>query len=184
MNETQKQYLLQLARSSILSYLETDTVLLPPKPSDSDLLAERAVFITLTKFGDLRGCIGHMQAREPLYKAVVEMAIAAATEDGRFHRVTSREMEQINISISILSPMQKIEDWQDIRLGIDGVWVRRGFRNGVFLPQVATETGWSLETFLQHLCRDKAGLDSFAYKDKEVELYIFQVDIIEEEEDR
>ncbi|HNW99964.1 MAG TPA: AmmeMemoRadiSam system protein A [Candidatus Cloacimonadota bacterium] len=180
MNDTQKQYLLTLARSSIASYLESDTTLLPPKPTDTDLLAERAVFVTLTQHGELRGCIGHMQAREPLYKAVVEMSIAAAVEDPRFNRLSRKELDNIQISISILSPLSSIDDWKKIRIGIDGVWVRRGFRSGVFLPQVATETGWGLETFLQHLCRDKAGLSADAYKQPDTELYIFQVEKIEE----
>ncbi len=183
MNTVQSDYLLKLARSSILSYLESGRQNVPPKPEDPMLLDERAVFITLTKNGSLRGCIGHLRAREPLYKAVAEMAIAAAVDDSRFSRVTKHELEQLKISISILSPLSRIHDWQQIRLEIDGVWVIKGYQNGVFLPQVATETGWDLETFLQHLCRDKAGLSANAYQDKDTEIYIFQVEKIEDAPD-
>jgi AmmeMemoRadiSam system protein A len=182
MNNTQCTYLLHLARTSIASYLETGMRNIPSKPEDPQLSEERAVFITLTKNESLRGCIGHLKARDPLYKAVSEMAIAAATEDSRFPRVTLHELDQLQISISILSPLSRIHDWQQIKLGIDGVWVMKGYQNGVFLPQVATETGWDLETFLQHLCRDKAGLSLTAYKDEDTQLYIFQVDKIEDPE--
>jgi AmmeMemoRadiSam system protein A len=180
MNNTQCTYLLHLARTSISSYLETGRLNIPAKPEDSAMLDERAVFITLAKNGGLRGCIGHMKARDPLYKAIAEMAVAAAVEDSRFSRVTKHELEQIKIAISILSPLSRIHDWQQIRLGVDGVWVMKGYQSGVFLPQVATDTGWDLETFLQHLCRDKAGLSPDAYKLQDTEIYIFQVEKIEE----
>jgi AmmeMemoRadiSam system protein A len=183
MNKTQNAYLLHLARTSIAAYLETGSKNIPLKPEDPELSEERAVFVTLTKHESLRGCIGHMKAREPLYKAVAEMAVAAATEDSRFNRVTRHELDQLKISISILSPLSRIHDWQQIRLGIDGVWVMKGYRSGVFLPQVATETGWDLETFLQHLCSGKAGLSPTAYMDNDTELYIFQVEIIEDSSD-
>lgn len=180
MNQAQQKYLLHLARSSIADYLVTNKLQPPSKPEEAELLNERAVFITLTKNDSLRGCIGQMKAREPLYKAVADMAIAAATEDSRFPRVTYKELDSIKISISILSPLSRITDWHNIRLGIDGVWVMKSYQSGVFLPQVATETGWDLETFLQHLCRDKAGLNSDAYQSPDTEIFIFQVEKIEE----
>jgi AmmeMemoRadiSam system protein A len=180
MNKTQSDYLLQLARTSIASFIETGRMDVPVKPEDPELCEERAVFVTLIKNDNLRGCIGQLQAREALYKAVAEMSIAAAVNDSRFSRVSRDELDQLKISISIMSPLNKIHDWQQIRMGIDGVWVRKGYRSGVFLPQVATETGWDLETFLQHLCRDKAGLSALAYQDNETELFIFQVEKIEE----
>ncbi len=176
MNEQQRDYLLKLARTSIETYLKTGKKLQPEKPSDNDLIAERAVFVTLNKRDNLRGCIGMMIAREPLYLAVSEMAASAAFNDPRFPAVTANELDQITIEISVLSPMQRIDDWQDIRMGIDGVWVRKGFSSGVYLPQVATETGWDTETFLMSLCAHKAGLPANAYKDPNTELFIFQVE--------
>ncbi len=146
-----------------------------------DLQEERAVFVTLHKDGNLRGCIGHMQARIPLYKAVIEMAIASAYEDPRFPSVQKKELTEIEIEISILSPMERISDYKQIRLGIDGVLIKKGFRSGVYLPQVATDTDWDLETFLRSLCSSKAGLPADAYKDPDVEIYIYQVEKFNEQ---
>ena len=116
-----------------------------------------------------------MIAREPLYLAVNNMAVSAAFEDFRFNRVTSDELENIDIEISVLTPLEKIYDYKQIKMGIDGVWIRKGRNNGVFLPQVATETGWNQDTFLENLCEHKAHLPKDAYKDKDTEIYIFQV---------
>jgi AmmeMemoRadiSam system protein A len=171
-----RETLLKLARDNIRTYLETGRGLTIEAPADSTLREKRAVFVTLEKDGELRGCIGQMVARDPLYKAVLEMSLAAAFEDPRFHPVRKGELDSIRIEISVLTPMQSIDDWRKIRLGIDGVYLRKGFRSGVFLPQVATETGWDLETFLRHLCSGKAGLPSDAYKDRDVDLQIFQVE--------
>ena len=117
-----------------------------------------------------------MHARMPLYKAVLEMAVAAAFEDPRFPPVQKEELDNIKIEISVLSPMEKIYDYKMIRMGIDGVWIKKGFRSGVYLPQVATDTGWDRETFLKSLCSSKAGLPSDAYKDPDAEIYIYQVE--------
>lgn len=176
MTAEQKKFLLNLARSSIDYKLKHNRIMTCAVPDDPDLTAERAVFVTLHKHGELRGCIGHLQARMPLYQAVIEMAASAAVEDYRFSPVKSSEMPEIEIEISVLSPMQKISDYREIRLGIDGVWVRKGFRSGVYLPQVATETGWDLDTFLSSLCAHKAGLEPDAYRQSGTELFIFQVE--------
>ncbi|MCK4696259.1 MAG: AmmeMemoRadiSam system protein A, partial [Candidatus Cloacimonetes bacterium] len=122
------------------------------------------------------GCIGHMQARMPMYKAIAEMAVSAAFEDYRFTPVREQELENVQIEISVLSPMQRIFDHKKIRMGIDGVWIKKGMRSGVYLPQVATETGWDRKTFLESLCAQKAGLDKDAYLDPDTEIYIYQVE--------
>jgi len=143
----------------------------------AELSKKEGTFVTLHKKGNLRGCIGHMQARIPLYKAVVEMAVSAAFEDPRFMPVKNKkELEGLEIEISVLSPMERIYDHEKIRMGIDGVWIRKGIRSGVYLPQVATETGWSRTEFLESLCSGKAGLTKDAYKDPDTEIYIYQVE--------
>ena len=178
----EQKYLLNLARESIGFYLDFHTEMLIDKPKNPEYLKERAVFVTLNSDGNLRGCIGHMQARMPLYEAVIEMAVGAAFEDPRFPRIRDeKEVEHVNIEISILSPMKRIYDYKKIRLGIDGVWIKKGFQSGVFLPQVATETGWDLDTFLGNLCAHKAGLSYDAYKDPNTEIYIYQVEKFQEE---
>ena len=182
MKKEDKKYLLNLARESIRHYLRNRRELQIEQPENPEFLKERAVFVTLNQNDNLRGCIGHMQARMPLYQAVIEMAVGAAFEDPRFTSVKDeKELENINIEISILSPMVRIYDYRKIRLGIDGVWIKKGFHSGVFLPQVATETGWDLDTFLGNLCAHKAGLSYDAYKDAKTEIYIYQVEKFEEE---
>ncbi len=179
-NEAERKYLLELARKSIEYTLETGKPYQPPKPADGILTAPRAVFVTLKKNGDLRGCIGHLEAVMPLYQAVADRAHAAAFYDPRFRPVRKEEMKEIDIEISILTPPRKINDYRTIVLKRDGVIVRNGNRGGVFLPQVAEETGWGLDTFLGELCSQKAGLPWTCYKDKSSELSVFQVELFSE----
>jgi len=181
-SKEEKKYLLDLARNSITYYLENGKRIQPEKPVYEKLSEERAVFVTLNKQGNLRGCIGHMHAQMPLYKAVSEMAASAAFEDPRFPKVKEKELKDIDIEISVLTPMKQITDWKQIRMGIDGVWIKKGWRSGVFLPQVATDTGWDRVTFLENLCAHKAGLPKDAYKDPSTEIYIYQVEKFSEEE--
>jgi AmmeMemoRadiSam system protein A len=177
MKSEDKKYLLDLARSSIEHFLNNKKKLSVSKPDSEDLNAERAVFVTLNIHDELRGCIGHMQPRFPLYRAVSEMAVEAAFGDPRFPSVSSNEeLKNITIEISVLSPMQKIADYKQIRLGKDGVWIQKGIRSGVFLPQVAEDTGWDLETFLGNLCAHKAGLAYEEYKNPATDIFIFQVE--------
>ncbi len=176
MNDEDKSQLLDLARKSIKHYLDHKKHLIPKTPDNIVFMEKRAVFVTLHKDGNLRGCIGHMHAQMLLYKAVIQMAVAAAFEDPRFPSVQKDELEKIEIEISVLSPMEKIFDYTKIRMGIDGVWIRQGIYSGVYLPQVAIDTGWDRETFLKSLCSSKAGLPTDAYKDTNTEIYIFQVE--------
>ncbi|MDP8268903.1 MAG: AmmeMemoRadiSam system protein A [Candidatus Tenebribacter davisii] len=176
MNDPSRSQLLKLARTSINYYLNNHRYYVLEDLEDPGLLEERAIFVTLHKAGELRGCIGHMLARMPLYKAVIEMAAAAAFDDPRFPSLLEEELDKIKIEISILSPMSRIYDYRKICLGTDGVLIRKGFQSGVYLPQVASETGWDLDTFLQSLCASKAGLPAEAYKDADTEISVFQVD--------
>lgn len=185
MKNIEQKELLNLARESIKYYLENRQTLQVEKPQNPEFLKKRAVFVTLNLHGNLRGCIGHMQARMPLYEAVIEMAVGAAFEDPRFPQVkNNQELEDIDIEISVLSPMERIFDYKKIRLGIDGVWIKQGFRSGVFLPQVATETGWDLDTFLGNLCAHKAGLPYNTFKNADTEIYIYQVEKFEEKNEK
>ena len=176
MNNKDRSQLLDLARNSIEYYLNHKRLYTLDNQNNPIFMEDRAVFVTLHKDGNLKGCIGHMHARMPLYKAVIEMAAAAAFEDPRFPSVQNDELDKINIEISVLSPMERIFDYKKIRMGIDGVWIKKGFHSGVYLPQVATDTGWDRETFLRSLCSSKAGLPAEAYKDSDIEMYIYQVE--------
>ncbi len=172
LSEAQQKQLLKIARQAIETYLATGQ---SPEPAvdDSFLREPRAVFVTLRKGDALRGCIGRTVAVEPLYLAVRNMAIESATHDFRFEPVRREELKDLTIEISALSPPQKVKSADEIVMGKHGVTVVRGNRSGVFLPKVATETGWSREEFLNELCFRKAGLSPDAWKDPATELYVF-----------
>ncbi len=176
MNNKDRSQLLIVARKSIEHYLNQKKQYTLDNQNNPNFMEERAVFVTLHKDGNLRGCIGHMHARMPLYKSVIEMAVAAAFEDSRFPSVQKEELDNIEIEISVLSPMERISDYNQIQMGIDGVWIKKDFHSGVYLPQVAVDTGWDRETFLRSLCSSKAGLPADVYKDADTEIYIFQVE--------
>jgi hypothetical protein len=150
----------------------------PPKPVvDSPTLKEpRGAFVTLHKDGKLRGCIGHIRAQKPLVDTVVEMAEAAAFQDPRFPPVTSEELGQLEYEISVLTPLRRIKDVEEIQVGVHGIYLKKGGSSGLLLPQVATEWGWERITFLEHTCT-KAGLPEDAWKDRKTEIYIFSADV-------
>lgn len=170
----QKAELLRIARAAIAQGLATGKQMMPTT-AESVFLQNRAVFVTLRKQKDLRGCIGLTEARLPLYQAVAQMACAAAFEDPRFKPVSAEELPGIEIEISVLTPLQRIDRIKDITLGVHGVAVKRGNRSGLFLPQVASETGWTREEFLNNLCSQKAGLPEDSWRDRRTELYRFRV---------
>jgi len=175
LTDAEEKELLQIARNTIVTYLKDSRIPEPDLKSMSpDLKTNAGAFVTLKKSGELRGCIGHFEADNPLYSIVQKMAVAAATQDYRFETVTPLEMRLIDIEISVLTPMKKISDASSIRLGIDGVYIKKGGRSGTFLPQVATDTGWNLEEFLGHCARDKAGIGWDGWKDKDAEIYVYQ----------
>ena len=118
----------------------------------------------------------------PLFEAVRKMAIESATNDPRFPPVTFEELKDIEIEISVLTVPKQVKSADEIVLGRDGVIVERGFHKGVFLPQVAKETGWSKEEFLRNLCYHKAGLPPDSWKDPETKLYTFQAEVFSESE--
>jgi MEMO1 family protein len=172
LSKNDKQVLLSLARKTVEEHVKTKKV---SSLSESDfsekLQAQCGAFVTLHKHGNLRGCIGRFSGKQPLYNVIQEMAMAASTEDYRFQPVSPEEIEELEIEISVLTPMQKIESIDEIELGKHGIYIKKGFRSGTFLPQVATETGWSLEEFLGHCAKDKAGIGWEGWKDAEIYIY-------------
>ena len=181
LNKAQKKRLLEIARKSIETYLSTGKKM-EITETDPVLLKEMGAFVTLNEHGQLRGCIGNLVAREPLYLTVRDMAVEAAVGDPRFSQVDLSELKRIEIEISVLSPLERIDSAEKIKLGTHGVLIKKGFNSGVFLPQVATETGWSKEEFLSNLCSHKAGLSPDAWKDKSTEIYIFSAEVFSEKE--
>ncbi len=167
-----RQLLLHVARKTLQLYLAKgqfptwDTATFPDA-----VKVKSGAFVTLNEKDDLRGCIGRFVTDQPLYKTVEEMAVAAATQDYRFPPVQLQELKTIHIEISVLTPLKKIKSIDEIVLGRDGIYIQKGNRHGTFLPQVATETGWTKEQFLGHCARDKAGLQWNDWKTADLYTY-------------
>ncbi len=176
-----KEKLLNIARQAIMTYLQTGKKM-PVSETDPVLNQKSGAFVTLNQHHDLRGCIGSLVGSQPLYLTVRDMAIEAAVDDPRFTPLTLAELKEVEIEISVLSPLVKISSVDEIELGKHGVLVRRGYQSGVFLPQVATETGWSKDEFLSNLCAHKAGIAADAWKDKDTQIFIFSADVFSEKE--
>jgi AmmeMemoRadiSam system protein A len=123
-----------------------------------------------------------MVATGPLYLTVRDMAIAAATEDPRFPAMASGELDDVDIEISVLSPMERVYDPTEIVTGKHGVMVRSGWRSGVYLPQVANEAGWDRDQFMNSLCAHKAGIPADAWKTGKCEMYVFTAEVFGEKE--
>jgi len=178
-----KEQLLTLARKTMVYALEKRQV---PEASDLGITpnvtmqSPRAAFVTLKKYGQLRGCIGDIFPQRPLYKSVILNTIHACVNDRRFPQVTQDECEDITIDISALTPPAPVESSDQIRIGIDGVVLNKDGHSAVFLPQVAPEQGWDLDQTLNHLSQ-KAGLPVDAWKEG-ASFLVFQADVFGENE--
>ena len=170
-SEAEKSELLKLARESIKGNLKKSKNLTDGSKFSGILNEEYGAFVTLKEAGKLRGCIGRFNPGCPLYQTIEEMAIAAATQDSRFDSVAIGELNQIQIEISILTPLKKINSIDEIILGKHGICIEKGFNRGTFLPQVASETLWTKEEFLGHCARDKAGIGWDGWKTAEIFTY-------------
>ena len=176
----EQKKMLSLARKAIEQYFSK---------SDENLLAEstsamkekRGAFVTLHKHGQLRGCIGYIEAFMPLDQAVAELAVKAAIEDPRFPSMEKEELDEIDIEISVLTPLERIDDPEKVIIGQHGLYLKSGFASGLLLPQVATQYGWDRETFLEQTCW-KAGLPSNAWKEADTEIYTFSAEIFGEKD--
>ncbi|KPJ66373.1 hypothetical protein AMJ44_08430 [candidate division WOR-1 bacterium DG_54_3] len=178
LSDEEKKELLMIARKTLESYLSKKKV--PEfKVPKGTLMERRGAFVTLTKDGKLRGCIGYIQPIKPLAEAVQDMAIAAATRDTRFPSVIRSELPEIEIEISVLSKLQKVNNIDEIKIGRDGLYIIKGLRSGLLLPQVATDWGWDRKQFLEEVCY-KAGLPKDAWKDEDTILYRFSADVFHE----
>ena len=175
----EQEDLLAIARSSVEEYIKNGKV--PDFETDNYYLNQKiGAFVTLKKQGQLRGCIGVFSPTEiPLYQVVSDMAVSSATKDTRFLPVAEQELSELHYEISVLSEMQKINDWQDIEIGKHGVQIRHSGRSGVFLPQVATDNNWDLKIFLEQLCYQKIGLEKDCYKRDDVQMYVFTAQVFD-----
>jgi len=175
LSDKDKAYLLDQVIKTIEAKID-GTKLPDDIPTSKILLEKRGAFVTLKINGQLRGCIGLIRAAKPLYEAVREMALAAAFDDPRFPPLTKAEFASIEVEISVLTPLARVHDIDEIEVGRDGLMIRLDFHSGLLLPQVATEQGWDRKTFLEQTCL-KAGLPKNSYKEKNAEIYRFSADV-------
>lgn len=180
----EKAFLLSLARDTLETYTKTGA---PPKLDHiNDKLTQRlkekyGVFVTLKKYGELRGCIGHITPRTSLVQGVIENTINSSLNDWRFSPVNAKEVSDITIEISVLSRLKKIHGPDEFVVGKEGIIVRKGHASAVFLPQVAVEQGWDRAETLCQLCQ-KAGLSRDAWRSDDMEFYVFTADVFHEGE--
>ncbi len=175
LNEEEKKTLHQIAKTVIENKAKGKAV--PDFKVESPTLKEnRGAFVTIHKRGQLRGCIGYIEGQGPLHKTIERMAEAAAFKDPRFTPVKENELPELELEISVLTPLKRITDVNEIQVGKHGIYIVKGMWAGLLLPQVATEYGWDRQTFLEHTCQ-KANLPSNAWKEKDTEIYIFSADI-------
>lgn len=156
-----RQQLLQLARDAIIAHLRSEP--LPSPPLAGALALTGGAFVTLHTRGALRGCIGHLGTDEPFGRVVPRCAIAASCDDPRFPAVAPSEVQDLDIELSLLGPLEAITGVDDITIGRHGLVIEQGWHRGLLLPQVATEWNWDRETFLAQTCL-KAGLARDAWR--------------------
>ena len=173
LSEDEKRMLKEIAMTSIKDSVNGKPI--AEHPSLTATLRQKCgAFVSLHKHGRLRGCIGHFGEDVPLHEIVAEMARAAAFEDPRFMPVTADELADIDIEISVLTPMRRIQSLDEFELHRHGIYIRKGYRSGTYLPQVADEVNWTKEEFVSHCAQDKAGIGWDGWKDAETELYVYE----------
>jgi hypothetical protein len=175
LSDEEKQMLKKIAYESIKDSLDGKSIAVANSQFSTltpTLKEKCGAFVSLHKQGRLRGCIGHFGEDMPLYMIVAEMARAAAFEDPRFSPVSRNELDDLDIEISVLTPMRRIHSLDEFELHKHGIYIRKGYRSGTFLPQVADEVNWSKEEFVGHCSQDKAGLGWNGWRD--AELYVYE----------
>jgi len=171
LNNEEKRMLKDIALTSIKDSLDGKRIV-EPTTLTATLKQKCGAFVSLHKQGRLRGCIGHFGEDVPLHEIVAEMARAAAFEDPRFMSVTKDELDDVDIEISVLTPMRRIRSLDEFQLHKHGIYIKKGYRSGTFLPQVADEVNWTKEEFVGHCAQDKAGIGWDGWKD--AELYVYE----------
>lgn len=176
--DEEKRELLRIARATLREFTRTGFV--PPgKPHRECLVQNASVFVTLHRGDELRGCIGSLGDDKPLYKAIQEMTVAAATRDSRFEAVHEEELPDIRIEISVLGGRERIADPSEIRIGEHGLCLTHKITRGLLLPQVAVEHGWDATTFLERVCA-KAGLPADTWKSADAVVEVFTAQVFAE----
>jgi AmmeMemoRadiSam system protein B/AmmeMemoRadiSam system protein A len=172
LSDQEKSELLALARKSVEYVVQEKYAYEPPANASATLNQERGAFTTLKKSGELRGCIGYTSAAKPLYTTVRDTATLAAMRDPRFPPVTASELPSLEYEISVMSPLRRVTDVQQIKVGQHGLLMKNGDSEGLLLPQVPVEQGWDRHTFLEQTCA-KAGMRSGCWMDEDTDIFSF-----------
>jgi AmmeMemoRadiSam system protein A len=175
LREEEKKALRQIAQAAIEGRLKGGKAA-PQEGLTPNLQENRGAFVSLHKGGHLRGCIGQIIPTKPLHQTIADMAMAAAFDDPRFDPLSVKELKDLELEISVLTPMERVRNTDEIEIGRHGLYVKKGVFSGLLLPQVATEYNWNRVTFLEETCR-KAGLQRNAWKEMDTEIYMFSADI-------
>jgi hypothetical protein len=172
LSDAEKSELLTLARKSVEYVVQNRYAYEPPANASATLNQERGAFTTLKKSGELRGCIGYTSAAKPLYITVRDTATLAALQDPRFTPVTASELPSLQYEISVMSPLRRVTDIQQIKVGQHGLLMKNGDSEGLLLPQVPVEQGWDRHTFLEQTCA-KAGMRTSCWMDEDTDIFSF-----------
>lgn len=178
LNAKEQKILLNIARQAIIDQVQAGQYEVEPREEKS-LNSRSGCFVSIKQNGKLRGCIGNFQSELPLFSEVAEMAVSSATKDPRFYPMLTEDLKHFLLEISVLSPLEKIEEIDEIEVGKHGIYLEKSFHRGVLLPQVAAEHGWDRKTFLMQTCI-KAGLPTDAWQTEDAEIYIFSAQIFAE----
>ncbi len=178
LNAHEQKALLAIARQAIIQGVRTGQEYIEPR-EEKTLNQRNGCFVTIKQNGQLRGCIGNFQSELPLFKEVAQMAQASAAKDPRFYPLKENDLDNFTLEISVLSPLQKIEDIEEIEVGKHGIYIEKSFYRGVLLPQVALEHNWDRLAFLKQTCI-KAGLPTDAWKADDAEIYVFSAQVFGE----
>lgn len=172
LSEPEKSELLALARKSVEHVVQTGDAYEPPASASTTLNEEHGAFVTLKEAGELRGCIGYTSPVKPLYITVRDTATLAAMRDPRFRPVSVSELSSLQYEISVLSPLRRVLDVQQIRVGEHGLLMKNGDNEGLLLPQVPVEQKWDRQTFLEQTCA-KAGMHSGCWREEDTDIFSF-----------
>ena len=172
LSDQEKSELLALARKSVEYVVQEKYAYEPPANASATLNQERGAFTTLKKSGELRGCIGYTSAAKPLYITVRDTATLAAMRDPRFPPVTASELPSLEYEISVMSPLRRVTDVQQIKVGQHGLLMKNGDSEGLLLPQVPVEQRWDRHTFLEQTCA-KAGMRTSCWMDEDTDIFSF-----------
>ena len=181
MTSAEKRQLLEIARKSVEYAVKNDKLYELPANLPPSLMQDRGAFVTIKENGELRGCIGYTTAMQPLALTVRDVAGFAALRDTRFRPVTAGELPQLKYEISVLSPLRRVMDLNQVKVGEHGLMIKKGRYRGLLLPQVAPEQHWDRSTFLDETAM-KAGLPAKAWRDKDADLFMFTAVVFGESE--